>query len=312
MAVVVAGSINVDLIQSVDALPRPGETVLALQSERLPGGKGANQAVAAARAGAQTRMIGAVGEDESGVWMTEQLSAAGVDTLAVVAVEGAATGTAYITVDTSGENQIIVASGANAALAPAMVDTVADADIRVAQLEVPVETVAAFFAASPGKQAVRVLNAAPAVLEAKRLFASTDVLIVNQHELAVYLGQHEERATPQAALAARALISRDDQLVIVTLGASGSIAVRAGSAVHVPAFPVVPRDAVGAGDCFVGALCAMLDRAGDARPTDEALLIFANAAAALCTQKPGAVPAMPLRSDVEAFIAAHPNEGRPI
>ncbi len=139
-----------------------------------------------------------------------------------------------------------------------------------------------------------------------------DVLIVNQHELAVYLGRHEERATPQAALAARTLISRDDQLVIVTLGASGAVAVRAGCAVHVPAFPVVPRDAVGAGDCFVGALCAMLDRAGDARPTDEALLIFANAAAALCTQKPGAVPAMPLRSEVEAFIAAHPNEGRPI
>ena len=312
MPIVVAGSINVDLIQTVEALPRPGETILALRSARLPGGKGANQAVAAARAGAATRMIGAVGADEAGAWMTDQLSQAGVATNDIATIAGALTGTAYIAVDRSGENQIIVASGANASLSPAMVEAVAGTDIRVAQLEVPVATVAAFFAAPGDGQTKRTLNAAPASQEAMGLFALTDILIVNQHELAVYLDLDKAPSTPQEALVARALICGDNQLIVVTLGASGALAVRADSAVHVPAFPVVPLDAIGAGDCFVGALCAMLDQAGETGVTDEGLLTFANAAAALCTQKPGAIPAMPLRSEIEAFIATHVTGSRPI
>ncbi|MBU0556315.1 MAG: ribokinase [Alphaproteobacteria bacterium] len=312
MPIVVAGSINVDLIQSVEALPRPGETILALASARLPGGKGANQAVAAARAGAAVRMIGAVGDDESGAWMVAQLAAADVTTKDIATIEGALTGAAYIAVDRSGENQIIVASGANTSLSPAMVGAVADTEIRVAQLEVPVATVATFFAAPGDGQTRRVLNAAPALPEAISLFALTDILIVNQHELAVFLDLDRPPSTPQEALAARALICRENQLIVVTLGASGAIAVRADSAVHVPAFPVVPLDAIGAGDCFVGALCAMLDQAGEAGVTDEGLLTFASAAAALCTQKPGAIPAMPLRSEIEAFIATHVTGSRPI
>jgi ribokinase len=305
MTVLVAGSINVDLIQSVDALPRPGETILARSSVRLPGGKGANQAVAAARAGASTRMIAAVGDDEAGQWMKTQLSDSGVATDQIATISGVSTGTAYIAVDQSGENQIIVASGANAALTPEMTASAPseDREVRVAQLEVPVETVAAFFnSATPGKTR-NILNAAPAVPEGTSLFPLTDILIVNQHELAVYLGLDEAPANAQEALVARDLICREGQLIVVTLGASGAIAVRAQSEVYVPAFRVTPLDAIGAGDCFVGALAATLNREGD-DITDQVLLTFANAAAALCTQKQGAIPAMPTRAEIETFLTS--------
>lgn len=298
MAVQLAGSINVDLIQNVEALPRPGETVLARDSVRLPGGKGANQAVAAARVGARVRMCGAVGADDGGAWMRALLDTDGIDTALVATLPDCATGTAFITVDARGENQIIVVPGANARLMPEQV-AAPDADTRVllAQLEIPVDTVAALFSAPGAERCTRILNGAPAVRAAASLFDLCDVLIANQTELALYLDLDHPPEDAHAALAARRLLTRADQVVVVTLGAGGAVAVRPDRHFHAPAFPVTPVDTIGAGDCFVGALAAMLDANG----TVEDALPFANAAAALCTQRRGAIPAMPTRADVDGL-----------
>ncbi|MGK6320320.1 ribokinase [Sphingomonas sp. DT-204] len=298
MAICVLGSINVDVILSVAALPRPGETVMARDAVRLPGGKGANQAVAAARMGAATVMLGAVGADEAGDWMRAALKDAGVDVAQVHSLAEAGTGTAYIAVDAGAENQIIVASGANAHVSSELLSDQPQGSVLLAQLEIPVEVVAAAFA-KPGP--LRILNAAPTVPEATSLFSDADVLIVNQHELAVYL-RVQTIETPRQALEARALLSRPGQVAIVTLGAEGALAVWRDRAFHAPALPVTPVDTVGAGDCFCGALAALLDEG----MMIERALPLANAAAALCTQARGAVPAMPTRAAVEAFLIGAP------
>lgn len=302
MAVQLLGSINVDIIAAVEALPRAGETVLSRHVERMPGGKGANQAVAAARMGARTAMFAAVGADEPGMWMRACLAEAGVGCDAVHVREGMATGAAYIAVDVAGENQIIVASGANAAVEPGLLAPLsADVRVRLAQLEVPVEAVAAFFAEPGG---VRMLNAAPALAEGAELFPMTDLLIVNQHELAHYLGLATAPGDAVGATVARALLARDDQCVVVTLGAGGAVAVWHDRHFHAPAFPVSPVDTIGAGDCFCGALAALIDGGAGV----EEALPFANAAAALCTQRRGAIPAMPDRAAVDSFLRDGPTE----
>jgi len=293
MAVRVIGSINVDRIARVDALPRAGETVMARETLRLPGGKGANQAVAAARMGATVAMTAAVGADEGGHWMLGELEAAGVDICAVARLAEAVTGSAHIAVDARGENQIIVAPGANALLAPAMLPPSTGEEVVLAQLEVPVETLAAAFAA-PAR--LRILNAAPAVPEARALFEQMDLLIVNEHELAYYTGGGTMRGVAEAVGRARGLCARPDPIVIVTLGAEGAVAVWADRYFHAPALPVEPLDTVGAGDCFCGALAALLDEGAEI----ERALPVANIAAALCTLAPGAIPAMPSRAAVEA------------
>lgn len=298
MAVQVAGSINVDLIQQVEALPRPGETVLALGTVRLPGGKGANQAVAAARMGSDTRMAGAVGDDEGGAWMRDLLAREGIDTTGIRVLEGMPSGLAVIAVDQAAENQIIVSPGANALLTETDAAPAADARILLAQFEIPLPVVRAFFTAPQTEGSLRILNAAPALTEARSLFEHVDILIVNQHELAHYLGLDASPDTSNAADAARALITHTDQAVIVTLGAEGAVAVWQDRSAYAPALPVSPIDTIGAGDCFCGALAALLD-AGE---TLETALPLANAAAALCTLKQGAIPAMPTRSEAEAAL----------
>lgn len=297
MAIEILGSINVDVMLSVADLPGPGETAAAEAVSRLPGGKGANQAVAAKRMGAKVAMIGAVGADADGHWMLGQLAAEGIDLSRVRSLQGKPTGAAYIAVDGSGENQIIVSAGANGAIAPGAVRD-RQAAIALAQNEVPIDAIAAFFGAPEAAGRTRILNAAPALPEAATLFARTDILIVNEHELARYCGLRAFGGL-QDAKAAEALITRADQSVIVTLGANGCILVESDRFRHVPAFPVTPRDTVGAGDCFVGALAALLDAGGSL----EGSLHKANAAAALATLKPGGVPAMPTRAEVEAFLA---------
>lgn len=298
MQVDVVGSVNVDLVLRVDDLPGPGETVMAVNFARMPGGKGANQAAAAARMGAATRLLGAVGDDEAGVWMREQLAQAGVDMTAVVTQPGLPTGAAHIAVDARGENQIIVLPGANHALGP--VTPLPGARVVLAQNEVPVESIASAFAGTDG---LRLLNAAPAEPTALAIFGLVDVLIVNEHELARYAALAGVTGADEAALA-HALLMRGEgaprQAVVVTLGARGCIAVWRERHVAVPAFPVVPLDTIGAGDCFCGALAALLAEGFDL----ASALPMANAAAALCTQTHGAVPAMPTRAAVEAFLAA--------
>ncbi|WP_033923064.1 ribokinase [Sphingomonas sp. 37zxx] len=310
MDILVLGSINVDVILRVARLPGPGETMLATDLARLPGGKGANQAVAAARMGARVAMAGGVGDDADGDWMLDILAEEGIDLTGVRRIANQLTGMAMIAVDTAGENQIVVAPGANAAFVAAPAPEQAAARVILAQLEIPVETIAAMFAST---SSLRILNAAPFVAAAvERLFALSDILIVNQHELADYVrlsnpnGQGEPLATDAEAIAiaARMWIVRPEQVVVVTLGAGGAVAVWADAHVHVPAIAVTPFDTVGAGDCFCGALAALV-----AQGEDVAVAVsFANAAAALCTQATGAVPAMPLRAAVAAVLAAQPTE----
>lgn len=301
MTVHIAGSINIDIIASVVRLPAPGETVLSHSVVRMPGGKGGNQAVAAARMGAAVTMAGAVGDDEAGRWMRGELAEAGVDISAVRVVAHEPTGAAYIAVDAAAENQIIVAPGANRRLGQV---APVQGGVVLAQLEVPVASLVPLFA---GSGAIRMLNAAPPVIEAATLFDDIDVLIVNQHELAVFLGMAEAPKTVAGALAARALLRRADQVAIVTLGAGGAVAVWMDRELHVPAVKVVPLDTIGAGDCFCGALAALL---AEGRSVEDALPL-ANAAAALCTQARGAVPAMPARAAAEAFLAGTATEHAP-
>lgn len=302
MAVHIVGSINLDIITSIDHLPAPGETVMASATARLPGGKGANQAVAAARMGAEVRMIGAVGDNDAGRWMRDRIAREGINVDGIVAIPGAETGTAYIAVDPAGENHIVVVPGANARVAaPAPVS----GGVLLAQLEVPVRTL---WEALSRSRALRILNAAPAVAGAEVLFEHADIIVVNALELAAFAGVAPPSGDLAAvSAAARKLIRKDDQCVIVTLGAQGALAVRHDSRLQVPAVPVVPVDTIGAGDCFCGALAALLD---EGRLIEEALP-WASAAAALCTLGEGAAPSMPMRAAVADLLSAKATEHAP-
>ena len=276
--IAVVGSVNVDLICRVEHLPAPGETVRGGDLLRLPGGKGANQAVAAARLGAAVRMIGAVGEDPDGTSQLTALRAHGIDTSRIRRAK-ASTGTALIAVAADGENQIVVAPGANA-LATVTDDDLAGVDATLVQLEVPLATVAAAAAASRGFFA---LNAAPAMALPASLIERCDVVIVNERERAAIEGLDGAR------------------IVVVTYGSRGAAAFVAGREVARATPPRVEAiDTVGAGDAFCAALVVALVTS---RPLVEALP-FACAAGALATTRPGAQPALPTVAEVERVLAA--------
>jgi ribokinase len=291
MVVWVSGSLNQDVVLRVQDLPRAGETVAASSLTLVPGGKGANQATAAARYGARTLMIGAVGGDEAGAWLREHLRAAGVDVSHVAILAGEVSGQAHICVSDAGENSIVITAGANARLAPEHAPRGAPTTL-LAQLETPIETTRRLF--SGVARALRILNAAPAIPAARELFSLADILIVNETELARYAG--DDASTPEAA---RRLISRPEQSVIVTLGAAGALAIGARSELSVAGRAARVVDTTGAGDCFCGVLAAALD----ARESLGDAMAMANAAAALSTQRHGAGPSMPTRAEIEAALA---------
>jgi ribokinase len=298
MSVCVLGSINLDIVCRVEELPRPGETVMALDVQRFPGGKGANQAVASARWGAPTAMIGAVGRDEAGENLLAHLASAGVDTSGIQRRTGASTGMAHINVSAAGENMIVVIGGSNRAVSAEQIAAHRLGAYRVvlAQLETPIEAIAALFAQAGA--ALKILNAAPAVDEAKALFRLADILVVNQSELAHYARPaNTSESHTDVATAARSLVSRSDQQVIVTLGARGAMAVSSSDVIFVAGHAVDVVDTTGAGDCFCGVLAASLD---EGIPLPEALL-RANRAAAVSTRRAGAAVAPSLRADVEAL-----------
>ncbi|MBU4432965.1 MAG: ribokinase [Alphaproteobacteria bacterium] len=301
MSVFVLGSINLDAVARVDDLPRPGETVAGLSLELFPGGKGANQAVAAARMGAPTRLMGAVGREDSGPSLKTKLAGYGVQVVDVMELQGVPTGQAHVWVAASGENMIVVTSGANAAITPSQVTATPLEGQRVllCQLETPAQAVEALFRAGAAKGALRILNAAPALPQGAALFPLTDILILNQTELATYAKLDREPVKLEdVSKAARKLMSRPDQTVIVTLGSAGVATVRRDEAFLIEGRKVKAIDTTGAGDCFCGALAAALAAQMELREAVET----ANAAAALSVQKNGAAPSMPSRSEVEAFL----------
>jgi ribokinase len=293
--VVVVGSLNLDLVVRVDRLPGPGETVSGGDVFRNPGGKGANQAVAAARLGRRVAMVGRVGDDDAGRELLASLEADGVDTAHVRAVDGVPSGAAFIAVSDDGENQIVVSPGANARLGPDDV-AAAGAALRAAavtlvQLEVPLAAVAAATRAAGGRL---VLNPAPVRALPAELLGEVDVLVPNRMELARLADAPVPATVAEAAALAARLPTR---AVVVTLGADGALLVEDGDAGHVPAVPVRPVDTTAAGDAFCGGLADAL--AGGAALQDAARWAVRVAAAA-CT-RPGAQASLPTPEEARAL-----------
>ena len=285
MSVCVLGSINLDIVCRVAELPAPGETVTASGMAEYAGGKGANQALASARWGAATSLIGAVGRDEAADFLLAHLAGAGVATETVARLEGAPTGRAHINVSDAGENMIVVVGGANLEVGAAQIGGVdmAANTVFISQLETPLPAIEAFFALVHG---MRILNAAPATLDAAALFPLIDILVVNETELARFSG-----STDGIDAAARRLISRPDQHVVVTLGAAGAHVVGAETSHSVQGRPANVVDTTGAGDCFCGVMAAALSEGASL----EDAVALANAAAAVSTEYLGASAPADLR-----------------
>jgi len=300
----VVGSVNVDLFVLVEELPARGETVLGRGTRREVGGKGANQAIALARLGAATSLVGAVGDDDDGrmaaavVARAGERALAGLDLGGLRRIRGEPTGLAAITVDARGENTIVVTAGANAACTPAIVrdegNRIERSEILIAQLELPIDSVLEAFGIPDAGRTLRVLNAAPVQPVPDGLFRLVDVLVVNEVEAATLSGVRDD---PDAA--ARDLLERGPDVVAVTLGDQGSVAVDHSGDVHrAPAFPVTPVDTTGAGDAFV-ACFALLQACGAGVPES---LRAANVAAALSTMAPGAQAGLPTWDQVAAAV----------
>jgi len=295
-SVAVVGSLNLDLVVPVPHHPRPGETVLGSDHFSNPGGKGANQAVAAARLGRRVAMVGCVGGDDAGTDLRASLAAEGVDVDRVVALDDAPTGIALISVDEAGENTIIVSPGANArvdveAVEGAM-DILGSAAVTLLQLEIPVETVAAAADSSGGAV---VLNPAPGRPLPGGLLAQVDVLVPNLGELGVLSGGEAPDDLDAAASVASDIDGPD--AVVVTLGPEGALVVTRDGSLHVPGVEVKVVDTTAAGDSFCGALADALVRGLEL----EHAVRWAVTAAALTVTKKGAQPSLPTRAEVEGL-----------
>ena len=299
--VAVFGSCNMDLVAYAGVAPRLGETVLGREFHTLPGGKGANQATAAARAGGTARMIGAVGEDEFGDQLRRSLRRNGVDTSGLRRVPGR-TGTAHIVVDDEGGNSIVVVPAANAtvdALRAGDEELIAGVDSLLLQLEIPLTGVEAAAAAARAHGVRVLLTPAPAVELPESLLSNVDIVVPNQHEAAVLTGSHD----PRRALAT--LLERVPE-VVITLGARGALyGNRDGEVIEASAFPVHAVDTTAAGDTFVGVLAVAT---GEERGIAEALR-WAAAASALSVQHSGAASSMPTRQQILDFLSTHRDYG---
>jgi len=297
--IVVFGSINLDLVTRVARFPAPGETVGGASFATYPGGKGGNQALAAARAGASVRMYGAVGHDAFAKAALALLAAGGVDLDGVARVD-APTGCATILVDVHGENCIAVAPGANALADPSTVpDSALRSDVRVVlQQEVPAEANAALIARARRRGARIILNAAPARRLSLDVLREIDVLVVNETEAAALAKAHGWAAEPEAFARAAIGALPSVSAIVLTLGKEGALAAFGSELLRVPALEVNIVDTTGAGDAFVGALAAALDAAA---PVPEALC-FAVAAGSLACKVEGAQTALPDRAAIEAAI----------
>lgn len=285
MTVVVLASLNADLVVAVDTRPLGGQTVLGGDLAVHPGGKGANQAAAAALAGAATRVVGRVGDDAYGAMSRTALSDVGADVGGVVTTAGVATGIALITVTPDGENSIVVASGANARVAAADVGEVTET-VAVTQLEVPLDAVIALAQRCRTSGARFVLNAAPPRADLPpAVLAACDPLVVNTHEAAALTGAGVATSVGDAVRAAEALRGLGCRSVVLTMGGDGAVAVDDAGCWHLAAPPVdAVVDTTGAGDCLVGTLAARL-AAGDDLPTAAA---DAVRTATLAVLRPGA------------------------
>lgn len=299
--VFVAGSINMDVVATADRHPKVGETVAGRQVMYFPGGKGANQAVAASRLGAQTTLIGRLGKDSFGAELKAFLGDQGIDLGYLQETAEAHTGTAIITVAAS-DNTIVVIPGANALVGADDVRVVPllKGDVAVSQFEIPLPTIAAFFQRAREAGATTLLNPAPAQTMPADLLALVDVLVLNETELGFLAGAELPGDDGAARIidVARQLQARADQIICVTLGKRGVVALAGREEFAVPGRAVKAVDTTGAGDCFVGALAAQLADGIALRTA----LAFANAAASISVQRMGAGPSMPTAAEVTAVL----------
>jgi len=297
----VLGSINADHILNLAHFPRPGETVIGKQYQIAFGGKGANQAVAAGRAGADISFIACVGADDIGERIRQQLQQDRIDTAPVETVADESTGVAMIFVNGEGENNIGIYSGANAALTPARVaqhqQVIADADALLMQLESPLESVLAAAKIARAQQTQVILNPAPATALSDELLALIDIITPNETEAEILTGI-AVKSDEDAARAAAALHAKGIATVLITLGRRGVWLSEQGNGVRIPGFSVQAIDTIAAGDTFNGAFIT-------ARLEGVAMhdaVRFAHAAAAIAVTRPGAQPSVPWRTEIDAFL----------
>jgi ribokinase len=299
--ITVVGSLNMDLVTYTGRMPVTGETIMGKSFRQIPGGKGANQADAIAKLGANVMMLGCVGSDDIGNTLLESLKNDGVDVVAVRRVDDIATGIASIIVDASGNNCIIVVPGANHKLLvedlQASVEVIRNSEVVVAQLEVPIETVK--FAIMTAKQMgkLTILNPAPAVLLEDEFLSYVDILVPNDTELELLSGMKINDET-NLLRAAQVLVNKGVKELIVTLGNKGCMHINKSGSKRFPAYKVETVDTTAAGDSFIGAIAVAIS---EGKPFEEAIN-FATAVGALTVTKEGAQSSLPLREEVEAFI----------
>lgn len=300
--VFVAGSINMDVVATAERHPRVGETVAGKEVLYFPGGKGANQAIAAAKLGAPTTLIGRLGADPFGERLRTFLAEQGIDLGLVKDTFGAHTGTAIITV-AGADNTIVVVPGANAKLGADDVAavTLTEDDVAISQFEIPLPAIMAFFESARAAGATTILNPAPAKACSAELLELVDILILNKSELGFLTAREfSGSSNPSRFVEAAKSLSNGDMIVCVTLGERGAIALIDGQPLPIPGRKVPALDTTGAGDCFVGAFAAQLANGN----TIPYALAFANVAASICVQRMGAGPSMPTAEEVEHAISS--------
>ena len=307
-SIVVVGSLNADFVVHVARFPVPGETLRGDRFVVMPGGKGGNQACAAARLGGSVSLAGQVGNDSHGDWLRRSLEETGVDAHLVAKDDASGTGVALITIAAGGENHIVLAPGANGTFAPERlepaVQLLRSAAVVLLQLEVPMDTVIRAAVEAHGGGATVILDPAPAGPVPDQLLELCSFLTPNESELAILNGERpDDGETPLDVIDARArrLLARGCRRVLVKLGARGVRLVEPQDAWHWSAFNVKAVDTTAAGDAFNGALAVALAE----QQTVEHALTFASAAAAISVTRAGAQPAMPTREEVDHLIKGH-------
>ncbi|MEE9599388.1 MAG: ribokinase [Anaerolineales bacterium] len=300
--IVIVGSLNMDLVVRVPHMPEPGETVLGVDFQQIPGGKGANQAVGAARMGAKVTMIGRIGSDDFGRELTKNLSREGIDIFNVTVDENEPSGIAIITVDKQGQNSIVVASGANMALTPEDIreawQSIKNIDLVVMPLEIPLDCIEEAVRLAVQDNVKVVLNPAPAQKITNELLEKIDVLVPNENETTLLTGMSIE-SIAEAETAAKKLLEKGSKAVVLTLGSRGALLVRNElPAEKITPFEVKVVDTTAAGDAFVAALSVGIS---DQLSLENAVY-QANAAGALAVTRMGAQPSMPTRGEVQELL----------
>lgn len=297
--ILVVGSLNADLVVRAPRFPQPGETISGEDLRIIPGGKGANQAVAAARQGASVSMLGRVGQDSFGPELINNLHQNGVDTSHVRIDSQSATGTAIIVVDSKGQNSIVLSPGANGKVSPADVNAVSFSGYKLLLLqhEIPLEAVASAAQRAKGSGVRVLLNPAPARALSDELISLPDFILPNETELSLLTNQPVYDIS-SAEKAAKTLLEHGAQNVIVTLGTNGALIVSNKQVTHVNTYKVEVVDTTAAGDAFIGGFASALLQD---RPLEEAVR-YGCACGALATTKFGAQPSLPMREEVETFL----------